>query len=695
MSNIEELKKLIYEQDNRACFIERENLLSNINIDDYPFNLCSSAIFSKLLDNVFTPINENDVFLGRVVEEVPESREGMPSCIIYSPGHMSFNYEELLKKGLSGILEEVRKNLSVNDIKSMNFYLNSEIVVNAIKKYCDRYAKDGLLESKKLDGVKAENIKRAANALKYVPYEPAYDFYSALASIWIIHMIASCYIGERDFAFGRMDQYLYPYYKNDIEKGVITKDEAVEIIAYFCLKTNEICGRSTHNYMTKPILPHASKQYICIGGVDKNGDPISNELSCVILKGAQLANMPQPVITVLYNTNSSDKDFAKQIFSTLSVLQEKMQVYNDSIMPKMLMSNGVPEDIAYDYSYSACTNIDLHYRTLRSENYQSQPEWLCEVLGISKDKTKDAVEFDNIEDILNALRKITKEKYQIFVDYYIKNFGEIENNNRHILNGLLIGECAKRNRYPGEGGLDYILFNLYINGIATVADSLSALDTLVFKEKLYTYNEFIDILSNDFKGYEDLQLELKNKFPKFGNNSNVDDYAVMAANAFIDGINALTLPKNIFAIPGFYSLDQHNQLCKRVPATPDGRSAFTPYSENQSPVYGCDTEGLTSLLNSIAKLPFHKTGCGGLNVTLSSCPTPEILEAIYNTYFNSGGFHIGMSIINRDTLKDAMVNPDKYKSLTVRLYGFSEFFVALPEWQQVELLNRTVNSVNN
>jgi formate C-acetyltransferase len=163
----------------------------------------------------------------------------------------------------------------------------------------------------------------------------------------------------------------------------------------------------------------------------------------------------------------------------------------------------------------------------------------------------------------------------------------------------------------------------------------------------------------------------------------------MAGNAMIDAVDELEKRDNEYNIPSFYSLEKDNFWRKKVGASPDGRKSGTPFSENQSPTYGADKSGITALLKSVSKLPFDRTAGGGLNLTFSQKVSSDILKALVLSYFNMGGLHVGISVINRSDLQDAMINPDKYKSLTVRLYGFSEYFVSLPEWQQIAVLNRT------
>jgi formate C-acetyltransferase len=175
----------------------------------------------------------------------------------------------------------------------------------------------------------------------------------------------------------------------------------------------------------------------------------------------------------------------------------------------------------------------------------------------------------------------------------------------------------------------------------------------------------------------------------FGNNNENDRYTVLAANIFTDAAENLTLKDNFIAVSGFYSLERDNVWRELLSATPNGRKSGDPFSENQSPTYGADKNGITALLKSISKLPFEKAFSGGLNLTFAQKVPPEILKGLIVTYFNMGGLHAGISVIDRKTLEEAMVYPEKYKSLTVRLYGFSEYFVSLPKWQQLAVLNRT------
>lgn len=665
MSNLSKLKDLIFETDNKACFIERERILGELEAEmkDYKGEDKYARIFSILLSKVSTPILDCDYFAGRVVEALPDENISAPNFLLSATGHMSFDYEKVLKVGLKGILEEIKEVANKNgDSESISFAKNAEIVVNAIKEYADRYAKIAEEMGK----------KEMADALAVVPYLPAFDFYSALQSIWLIHMIASCYVGERDYAFGRFDKYMYPFYKKALENGQ-TREELTEILAGFMIKTNEICGRTTWNYASKPILCQASKQYINIGGEDVN------EFSSVVLDAAQLNNMAQPQITVLLKPEY-DENFTSDVFSALSVLTDKMNIYNYDSIVKVLIKKGIEEDVAKDFTYSACCTFDLNYHTYRKEYFTPVPQIFSNALK--------AKEYENLEELINNFKDFLYKDINAFAQAKQTSFDINHFRKAFVLDGILLSDSAKKCRFPSYFDAPYNVLNIFCPGIATVGDSLFVLDKLIFKEKRYTYKEFIDILDKNFDGFEELRSEILS-LTMFGNDSENDSYTKLAADTFLEVTNNIPLRENFYIAPGFYSLERDNSWKNEVSATPNGRKAGEPFSENQSPTYGADKSGITALLNSLAKLPLDKTVTGGLNLTFAQKVEPAILKALVVSYFKNGGYHVGISVIDKETLKDAMVNPDKYKSLTVRLYGFSEYFVSLPKWQQLAVLNRT------
>lgn len=653
---INALIEKVYAQSNTHCFIEKERYLTAFSAEDEKTPHYYAQMLAGLLDTVSTPMEAEDYFAGRVVEAEPEGPA--PSRLLYAKGHLTPDYPRLLAQGYGGILREIRQNAArIGTPEAAEYAENAAIIIEAVRRFALRYA----------DAAAAAGNARAAAALRRVPYEPAWDLFSALQSVWFVHMISSCYVGYRDYGFGYMDEYLYPYYK----KEQATPDEIREMLAGFLIKPNEICGRGTHNYKQKPVLCQASKQYVLLDGGR------ANELTELILEAAAENCMAQPEITVILAENAADS-FKNKVFATMAVMTDKLQVYNCDLLKGFLKSKNMPQEIVDRPAFTACCTGDIYLHSCREEFYLPTVQTFCKVLFEG--------EFSSKEAFLDAFSAaITKE-----AEGYIEESRSPDLDwcrMAYCLDSFLLSTCNERCTYAPYG-LKYRAKNIFLPGLATLGDSLCALDTLVFRGEM-PYSQFIEILKKDFEG-EELLLAKLTALPKFGNDLAADGYTAEMADLLVTAVeNAAHNPEEIL-LPSFYSLQRDNEWAAEIPATPDGRRAGTPISENQSPVYGADTHGITALLNSLAKLPFGRTAAGGLNLTFSHTVEPAILRALTETYFKKGGLHIGITVLDRRVLEEAMVHPEKYRSLTVRLYGFSEYFIALPEWQQRAVLNRTV-----
>jgi len=688
---VNSLKDKYINSDNKTCFYDREKVLHRIGKMQYLKKPGYAGILAEMLNEASTPIEDEDVFAGRMMEAVPEPRWRVPNVdVIINPGHLHFRWGDILKLGVGGILEKIERRAGeLGDHKSRAFAKNAGIQVAAVDAFARRYAAAAAQKAAQ-SGVEArQRFTRMARALEVVPMKPAYDLFSALQGIWILHMIASCYAGARDYGFGRIDQYLLPYYEKDLADGVYTREEADALLAFFLMKPNEICGLGSYNHKVKPIPSVASKQYLTLGGCDVKGLSQANALSFAFLRAEEISNMPEPVVVARFDPQA-DPVFATQVYRTMAVVTDKMHAYNDRLIYNALKRRGLPDEIAADFTFSGCCNVEVHHRTIRNEWYFPTPEWLCEALGVIGEEPVPA--FQSMDEILQALKNTARRHMEEQLDMEVVNAStwRIMDQRGHTFDAMFMGECADRCRYPLDGGVDFYLVDVYFTGAATVIDSLSAIDRLVFREKRYSLEEFVQIIKDNYKGLPLLLAELKNKFPKFGNDDEEGDrYAASAMNAVLDVLDEMDWPQGYIPVGGFYSLHHHNNFGWELCATPDGRMAGEPYSENQSPVYGADRKGVTALLSSLAKLPFHRTPCGGVNLTFSSPVTPELLTSIIESYFKMGGLHIAITVADRETLQAALANPEAYRTLTVRLFGFSEYFIHLSEWQQKEFLART------
>lgn len=661
-SDIAKLREKVFEQDNGHCFIERERFLASVHGSDSSSYDFHARTFAAMLDSVSTPVDEYDVIVGRVLEAPPPADAAeCPDRTLFAKGHIIPDYARLLKYGYRGILEKVRENAkAIGTEEARQYAENAETVVGAVRRFASRYS----------EAAAAAGKTRAAEALSKVPYEPAYDLFSALQSIWLVHMIASCYMGARDYAFGYMDEYLYPYYLAQKESG--TDDgEIIRMLAGFFIKPNEICGRHPHNYQKKPVLCQSAKQYVLLDGGR------ANDLSSLILEAAKVSRMAQPEFTVIL-TKDTSPDFREHTFSAMADLTDKLQVYNGDLLKSFLSGIGMPEYIAERPAFSACCTGDIYTHNCREEFYCPTVELFCRTLygGGWHDK----------KEFLESFARSVTESCENYLDSS-RDPGRGWARGVFTLDTLLLGTCNERCEYPPYG-LEFRAKNLFLPGLATLGDSLLALEKTVFAGKT-TAEAFINMLKADFKGYAPEHAALSS-LPKFGNDDDeADAAAVEIANVMLDAVQRVRHAANEVILPSFYSLERDNVWAADIPATPDGRISGEPFSENQSPVYGADRHGVTALLNSLSKIPFYRTAAGGLNLSFSSSVSPGVLKALAETYFGKGGLHIGISVLDKETLRDAMVHPERYRSLTVRLYGFSEYFVSLPAWQQLAVLNRT------
>ena len=660
LSDIDRLRELVFEQKNNHCFIERERFLHTRPAPDQPTSDFYAVLLSDMLDSVSTPVCENDIFVGRAVEAAPDASFTVcPNKTLFAKAHLTPDYARLLAKGYRGILADVEKNAAEIGTETARIYAtNARTVVEAIRRFASRYA----------DAAEAAGKTRAAEALRRVPYEPAYDLYSALQGMWLVHMIAGCYVGGRDYAFGYMDEYLYPFYLREKERASASDIELM--FSGFFIKCNEICGRHPHNYRQKPVLCHASKQYVLLGGGREN------ELSRVLLNAAKYNNMAQPEITVILTENTTDS-FRAHVFETMAHMTDKLQVYDGDKVSAFLREKGLSDEVVSHPGFSACCTADLYLHSCREEFYLPTIQAFSRVL-----RTK---EYSNKADLLaDFSRAVTAE-----CEGYLDETRAPDRDWVHcvfVLDSLLLSTCNDVCDYIPYG-LKYRAKNIFLPGVATLGDSLCALDRLVFCGNV-PYATMIEALDADFVGFEELEAQIR-ALPKFGNDLDEDAYTAEIAETMIAAVEASRHAENEILMPSFYSLERDTSWAPEIPATPDGRHAGTPFSENQSPVYGNDRNGITALLNSVSKLPFPKTAAGGLNLTFSQAVEPAILQALVQTYFQSGGLHVGITVVNRETLLDAMKRPEKYKTLTVRMYGFSEYFITLSPVQQHEILSRT------
>jgi len=718
-NQLENLRQYVLWEDNDACFIERDCILLSIQdeINQTDAEYKTALMTARVLERLSTPVHAYDVLLGRMVQGRfwggPRLLLSMGNPItqdsLYSMGHMHLDYPTLLEKGFDTLAEEAEQTARrLGTPESRCFYDNTRLVCNAIKGFAQRYTRQARLAAGSLlKGYDHTAVLRAADALERVPHGPAFDFFSALQSIIFTHMLYSCVIGARDFGLGWMERYLYPYYQKDIDNSKLTRDEAVWLTANFLLKLNEISGTRSDQDPHKPVWSQASNQYLLLGGKLDAGTGGGNEMGLIILEAARLSRFPQPSLMV-YLSTFTPPDYVRAVMRNAVELSGQVQFYNSDVICENLLRQDIAPDIVYDAAHHACCLFIIPYRMGPRHTHvreMSAPKIVMMMLNSGADLSgsyepvddvppaEDIRSFDEAEALVHQiLRALMKRAEQESIERW-NQFGYGEPwLPKYNFDSVLLRGCVTQGKDWTRGGIDLLVHTHNITGVSTAVDSMMTLKRLVFDEPVLSLGALRDFCAANFEGQEPLRQRILWEVPKFGNNlPEPDGLCERLMNVFHETSQSFkTLwPKGVIHVESIYHLWAHNTNYEQFTATPDGRLFGTPINENQSPVYGADTHGLTSLLLSLAHLKTNYLMQGGLNIKFGGTIPPQTLHAAVDTYFSSGGLHLGVNFVSRETLEDARAHPEQYRSLQIRMYGYSALYTLLPEHQQLELIRRT------
>ena len=697
------LRDRICAGDDTHCLVERQRVLSELapRIETVPMPERCATVLEELLQRVATPIETEDLILGRVVEgPVEAGADHLPSLPGFgSGGHLTPDYPKLLSTGLRGIAKEARRTAErLGTEEARQFCDHVQRCCDAICRFAQRYSEAALRAAEGCAEPRRSRLLLAARALEVAPAGPSPDFFSAIQAIWLVHLVLSCYVGARDFAFGRMDQYILPLYERGLADGSLCPDLALAYLAHFALKTKEITGTTTDNYRPKPVPCFASNQYVVVGGTSPEGTDRSNELSALILRAVSLAAVPQPMVNVRVAQRLSPR-LRPAVQEALATCSSQVQFWNDSRVITGLRNLGLSAEEAHGYALTACNRADIpgacDFRA--GDVFHNMAHWLLIALDGGTDPVSGEIRVPglpgperlrSLDEVLHSLSQVARElTAQSVSQRAALRAGGSET--MHV-ESLLLGDCIARGRDAANGGLRHPAQYHFFGGVATVANSLVAIDELVFAQRRFGLPEFLAIVRNGFLGHEDLRHEIRTRLPKYGNgHRGADGLARRVCDIAQDALDQAPNPHGHLLTSGIYSLHCHINWGQELPATPDGRLRGEPISENQSPVHGTDREGLTALLASVAALPLERTTTGGLNVRLAGTPEPEMVPELVETFFALGGVHIGFTFVDRDTLLAAQARPDEFRTLCVRITGFSEYFVALSPEAQADVIART------
>lgn len=647
---------------------------------------------------------------------------GMEGKMNSGDAHLAVNYQKMLEYGLKDFERRTLESKAALDltvtenIEKYHFYRSVLIVINAVKTFAERYSKlaKELAETASTNQRKEELLEISRICAK-VPYEPANSFTEAIQATWFIQLILQIESNGHSLSYGRFDQYIYPYYKADIESGRITEEKVVELLTNLWIKTltiNKVRSQAhTYSSAGSPLY-----QNVTIGGQTRDKKDAVNELSFLVLKSVAQTKLPQPNLTVRYH-KGLNKEFMDEAIEVMKLGFGMPAFNNDEIIIPSFIKYGVDEEDAYDYSAIGCVETAVPgkwgYRCT-GMSYINFPKILMIAMndGIdpvsSKRFTKGYgrfTEMNSYEELEEAWDKTLREltRMSVIVENAI-DLG-IEKEVPDILCSALTDDCIGRGKTLKEGGAVYDYISALQVGIANLADSLAAIKKLVFEEEKVTKDELWEALMTDWDSErsQEIQQMILHDVPKYGNDDDYADQLVTEAyNVYIDEIKKY--PNTRFGrgpiggirYAGTSSISANVGQGRGTMATPDGRNAWTPLAEGCSPSHNMDQNGPTAVLKSVAKLPTEDI-LGG--VLLNQKVNPQTLEKeedkqklimLLRTFFNKlKGYHIQYNVVSRETLLDAQKHPEKHRDLIVRVAGYSAFFNALSRATQDDIIERT------
>lgn len=646
---------------------------------------------------------------------------GMEGKLNSGDAHLAVDYAGLLQTGLKGYetrAKQLKEELDLcipENIDKYQFYKAVIITIEAVKTFAERFADLAQEKANQIEGTRKDELLEIARICRKVPYESASTFHEAIQSTWFIQLILQIESNGHSLSYGRFDQFMYPYLRHDLDSGIITEDQAVELLTNLWIKTltiNKVRSQAhTFSSAGSPMY-----QNVTIGGQTPDKKDAVNLLSFLVLRSIAQTRLPQPNLTVRYHRHLS-KEFMDEAIEVMK-LGTGMPAFNsDEVIIPSFIEKGVKEEDAYNYSAIGCVETAVPgkwgYRCT-GMSYMNFPRILLIAMNDGVDMTsgkrfvkgcghfKDMTSYQQLKEAIDqAMRELTR--MSVIVENAIDL--ALEREVPDILCSTLTQDCLGRGKTIKEGGAVYDFISGLQVGIANMADSLAAIKKLVFEEKKITPQQLWDALTDDFSSPENKKIQqmLINDAPKYGNdNDYVDRLVVDVYDTYIDEMKKYPNtrygrgPIGGIRYAGTSSISANVGQGYGTMATPDGRNARTPLAEGCSPAHNCDKNGPTAIFKSVSKLPTHEI-TGGVLLNQKVTPTmlsteenKEKLEMIIRTFFNRlDGYHVQYNVVSRETLIDAQKHPEKHKDLIVRVAGYSAFFNVLSKATQDDIIGRS------
>ena len=732
--NVREAKRALTEKPMFATSAERILILNEIKADhkEQPQPKRFAYMLRTLLSRVSTPLEPYDLIAGRCVDRLlTDEEEAIFQSYIKSPdrqnrsamlssGHCSYDWADLVQVGLPGLKKKAAASLDGRTDPEERAFLESIIeIYDTLCDFCNRYG----------DHAAQNGMDEVAESLCKIATAAPDDFRSALQLVWIVALVDCAYItGNPTLTLGRMDQFLYPFYKADLESGRLTREEAAALITDYYCKHNLIMGRGEHqvgdaaNSTTfDRICNFDAPQYLLLAGTDIAGESMVNDLTLLFAE-CIVPEFKNPVVVVRYFKGLDSKHPALwRVLTERSLKSASLMYYNDDNVKATYRRLGIPKEDIEGYIHFGCNWPGLGTCSTWGQGGPKSAKYDCylseeEHADLQRPYMRHAHKGAWPMQLSVILRELADKPDLTMDDVYTAFFAEWSGFLDRKL-AYLARERAVRRRHPARvltftdcfnnasvasaachsAGAKYLFEFQSFYMFGTTVDCMIVLDELVFRQKKTTVRELLHAADADFVGYEGL-LALCRGVPKYGSDSALSN---AHAARLAKGASDLTIEKSrpylkeygVYLAPCMQSDTWHLKVGRQMGATVNGRLAGTPYSQNSRPANGSCTAGVTGMLNAMLNLPSDGVLSGALNLDINPKDFEgeqgrAVFASVLATYFNRGGLHAQVTSANVEELIDARENPNEHRDLRVRVTGYSGIFVDICKDLQDDIIER-------
>ena len=638
-------------------------------------------------------------------------------------GHLVPGTKKIVDTGYGAIRKQAQDWLDAHegdlmgeDVDKCLFYKSAVIVCDAATTMIRRYAQACRDKAEGVaDEARRAELLRMAEGLDHISTEPASTFWEACQAALLYHLLIYAEAKEPALAFGRFDQYTWPYLKADLEAGRLTEDQAQELVDAFFLK-------STCFYNACPPALAAvtgannTYQHTTIGGVDPDtGEDATNPVTYMVLETVGRLSLHDPTISLRFNKNTPDKLWECAICTSRLVGGLPLYQNDEVVIPGLQRELGFSLRDARDYGVIGCQEFVGCGTDFPAPNgvAAAHASLFFSVMldmaindGVNPLNGKGApvhtgrlYEMESFEEVKAAVEKIAR--WAVRWNVSMNNYSEYVMMRRtsHAVLSIGIEGCMESGKDCTQGGAKYNSYGSVATGLATVADSLTAIRYLVFDKKLCTARELYDAVMANWEGYEDLRQLSLNEVPHFGNDDPyADEQMTWICDLYYDLCSECHSVRSKVYKAGQYGASDHIAQGKQTWATPDGRKTGQPLADACSPAQGRDVCGPTAVFNSECCFE-HSRYTDGLALNLRIHPSAvaddagvDKLKGMTQAYFENGGMEVQYNIVSAETMRAAQKDPQAYRDLVVRIAGFSAYFVEMTPELQNDIISRTENA---